>query len=111
MFKEYLVFILIPIASTLISNPVVNHHLVATTDEEPIKDVDPVAPNIVMDIPLTRSKRASWPVISYDYIVYLQDNEYDVGDISNPTTYKEVIISPQSNFWIDEMKDDMISMS
>ena len=27
------------------------------------------------------------------------------------TTYKEAIVSPQSNFWIDEMKNEMTSMS
>ena len=27
------------------------------------------------------------------------------------TTYKEAIVSPQSNFWTDEMKDEMTSMS
>ena len=34
-----------------------------------------------------------------------------MGDVSNPTTYKEVIVSPQSNFWIDAMKDETTSMS
>ena len=34
-----------------------------------------------------------------------------MGDISIPTTYKEAIVSPQSNFWIDAMKDEMTSMS
>ena len=34
------------------------------------------------------------PAISDDYIVYLQEHEYDVGDVSNPTTYKEAIVSP-----------------
>ena len=51
------------------------------------------------------------PAISDDYIVYLQEYEYDVGDVSDPTTYKEAIFSPQSNFWIDAMKDEMTSMS
>ena len=46
-----------------------------------------------------------------NYIVYLQEHEYDVGDVSNSTTYKEAIVSPQSNFWIDAMKDKMTSMS
>ena len=46
-----------------------------------------------------------------DYIVYLQEYEYDVGDVSDLTTYKEAIVSPQSNFWIDAMKDKMTSMS
>ena len=27
------------------------------------------------------------------------------------TTYKDAIVSPQSNFWIDEMKDEMTFMS
>ena len=34
-----------------------------------------------------------------------------MGDVLDPTTYKEVIVSPQSNFWIDAMKDEMTSMS
>ena len=34
-----------------------------------------------------------------------------MGDISDPITYKEAIVSPQSNFWINVMKAEMISMS
>ena len=98
MFKEHLVFILVPIASAPISSSVVDQHLVATTDDEPIEDVDPVTLNVVMDIPLRRSKRACRPAISNGYIVYLQEHEYDAGDVSDPTTYKEAIVSPQSNF-------------
>ena len=64
-----------------------------------------------MDIPLRRSERARRPSISYDYIIYLQEYEYDVGDVSNPTTYKEAITTPQSNFWIYAMKDEVTSMS
>ena len=45
-----------------------------------------------------------------DYIVYLQGHGYDVGDVSYLTTYKGAIVSPQSNFWIDAMKDKMASM-
>ena len=63
-----------------------------------------------MDITLRRSKRAHRPAISDDYIVYLQEHEYDVGDVSDPTTYREAIVSPQSNFWIDAMKDEITSM-
>ena len=43
VFKEHLVFISVPIASTLISSPVVDQYLVAPTDDEPIEDVDLVA--------------------------------------------------------------------
>ena len=81
--------------------PVVDQHPIATTDDESIEDVDPVAPDVnsvaldvAMDIPLRRSERAHRLVVSYDYIVYLQEHEYDAGDVSDPTTYKEVIVSP-----------------
>ena len=87
------------------SIPVVVQHLVATPDNEPIKDVDSisldidlVAPDVIIDIPLKRLKRARRPVISDDYIVYLQEHEYDVGDVSKLTTYKEAVASPQSSF-------------
>ena len=125
MFKEHPVFILLPIASAPISSPIVDQHPIATSDNEPIEDVDPIvvdvglvvadvgliAPDVIMDIPLRSSERERRPSISDDYIVYLQEHEYDVGDVSDPTTCKEVIGSPQSNFWIDAMKDEMTSMS
>ena len=46
MLKEHLVFILVPIASTLIYNLVVYHHLIVTLDNEPIKEVNLEAPEI-----------------------------------------------------------------
>ena len=111
MFKEHLVFIHVPIASTPISSLIVDQHLVAITDDQPIKDVDPIAPYVVMYRPLRRLERARRPVISDDYIVNLYEHEYDVVDVSDSTTYKKVIVSPQSNFWINAMKDEMTSIS
>ena len=73
MFKEHPFFIPMHIASTLIFSPIFDQHLVATTDEEPIEDVDLAAPyvdsvalDVAMDILLRRSKRARRPAISYD---------------------------------------------
>ena len=40
MLKEHLVFILMPIASAPISSPVVYQYLIATLDNEPIKEVN-----------------------------------------------------------------------
>ena len=78
MFKEHPVFILMPIASAPISSPVVDQHPITTTDDEPIEDVDPVAPdvnpialNVAMDIPSRRSNMESRPAISEDYTIYL----------------------------------------
>ena len=76
------------IATAPISSPVVDQHPIATIDDEPIEDVDLVAPNVdlialdvIMDIPLRRSERAHRHVILDDYIFYLQEHEYDVGDV------------------------------
>ena len=46
MFKEFLVFIPMPITSAPISSPVVYQHLIATSDNEPIKEVNLEAPEI-----------------------------------------------------------------
>ena len=118
MFKEHPFFIHVPISFASISSPIVDQHLAATTDDEPIEDVDPVvlyvdsiALDVAMDIPLRRLEKARRPAISYDYFVCLQEHDYDVGDVLDLTTYKEAIVSPQSNFLIDAMKDEMTSMS
>ena len=94
-----------PIASAQISSPIVDQHPVAIPNNKPIEDADPIVPNVdlvasdvIMDIPLRRSKRARRPLISYDYFVYLQEHQYDMGNVSDPTTYKEAIVSLQSNF-------------
>ena len=77
VFKEHSVFNPMPIASVSISSSVVDRHPIVTTDDEPIEDVDLVAldvdlvaSDIVMDIPLRRLERAHRPLISDDYIVY-----------------------------------------
>ena len=81
--------------SALISSPVVDQHPIATTNDESIEDVDPVAPvidpialDVAMDIPLRRLERAHMPAVLDDYIVYLQEHEYEVGDVSDLTIYK-----------------------
>ena len=73
-------------------------------------DIDLIVLDVVMDIPLRRSERERRPTILDDYIVYLQEHEYNVGHVSDLDTYKEVIVSPRSNFWIDVMKDEMTSI-
>ena len=71
VFKEQLIFIPVPIASTPITSPVVDQHQIDTPDNDSIKKVDQEAPDVVTNIPLRRSKRACRPAISNDYIVYL----------------------------------------
>ena len=67
-----------PIAFTPISSHFVDQHPIVTTNDEPIEDIDLVAPDVdlvtpdvAMDIPLRRLERVHSFAISYDYIVYL----------------------------------------
>ena len=71
MLKKHLFFIHVPIASALISTIVVDQHPVVTIDDEPNEDVYPIAPDVVMDIPLRRLEMVHRHVISDDYIIYL----------------------------------------
>ena len=98
MFKECPVFIHVPIAFTPKTGVIVDQHPIATPDNEPIEEVKQEPANVVMDITLRRLERACRPIISDYYTVYLQDHEYDLSDVSDPTIYKEAIVSPQSNF-------------
>ena len=87
-----------PVAFAPTVGPMVDQHLVAIHDE-PIEQAVQEAPDVVIEnVPLRRLERVRRPTISDDYIVYLQEHEYDIGDNSDPTTYKEAITSPQSNF-------------
>ena len=63
------------------------------------------------DATLRRSQRIHRPAISSDYIVYLQEHEFDVGDTSDLSTYQEAITSSQSTLWINVMKDETSSIS
>ena len=46
MFKEHQVFIRVPIASALISSPVIYQHPLTTFDNEPIEEVNLEVPEI-----------------------------------------------------------------
>ena len=50
MFKEHLVFIHVLIASAPISDPIVDLHPIATSDDEPIEEVDSKSLDVIMDM-------------------------------------------------------------
>ena len=58
-----------------------------------------------------RSQRTRRSAIPDDYIVYLQEHEFDVSNSSEPVTFQEAMKSPQSGLWMDAMKDELSSMS
>ncbi|KAJ9709896.1 hypothetical protein PVL29_001400 [Vitis rotundifolia] len=70
----------------------------------------PVDGTVVDGIPLRRSQRVRRPAISDDYMIYLQEHEYDGYDASDPVTYQEAIHCPQFTSWKEAMDDEMNSM-
>ena len=42
-----------------------------------------------------------------DYVVYLQESDYDIGAKNDPETFSQAISCKESNLWYDAMKDEM----
>ena len=62
------------------------------------------------DVRLRKSQRTRRPAVSDDYVVYLQEHEFNVGLSIDPTTFQEATDGPQSSHWIEAMHDEMESM-
>ena len=93
------------------------HHI------EPVETRDPVvetAPNDVhqgsqvQDVAIatqvrrfTRERRSAIPP---DYLVYIGEQDYDIGSVTDPITYEEAVSCPQSELWLDAMRDEIQSM-
>ena len=70
----------------------------------------PADDTAVSEIPLRRSQRVRRAAISDDYMVYLQEHEYDGYDAFDPVTYREAIHCPQFTSWKEAMDDEINSM-
>ena len=60
---------------------------------------------------LRRSTRIKKPVISSDYVVYLQESVYDFGAADDPQVFSQAVNCSNSKLWYDAMKDEMESMA
>ena len=61
-------------------------------------------------MPLRRSTRERRSIISDDYVVYLQEHDFDMGLEDDPISVSQVKQSSDSEKWIEAMKDEMKSM-
>ena len=81
-------------------------------DQAPPNDI--VANEPIIDEPqeiaLRRSVRERRSAISDDYVVYLQESEYDLGIDNDPVSFSEAIESASSTKWLDAMKEELKSM-
>ncbi|RVX03812.1 Retrovirus-related Pol polyprotein from transposon TNT 1-94 [Vitis vinifera] len=63
-----------------------------------------------VQVPLRRSTRERRSTISDDYVVYLQEHEFDMGLEDDPISVSQVKQSSDSKKWIEAMKYEMKSM-
>ncbi|KAH9760840.1 Integrase catalytic domain-containing protein [Citrus sinensis] len=64
-----------------------------------------------VDITLRRSTRTKKPAIPYDYVVYLQESDVNIGAEDDPTSFLQATCSSKSILWYNAMKDEMDSMT
>ncbi|KAL0443938.1 UNVERIFIED_CONTAM: hypothetical protein Slati_2116500, partial [Sesamum latifolium] len=87
-------------------DPVVLH--IPKNVEQPVGQQ---APPENVDATLRRSTRIKRSSIPSDYMVYLQESEFNVGAKNDPETFSQAMISRESNLWYDVMKEEMNSMA
>jgi hypothetical protein len=75
-------------------------------DEEPIPPQEPQEA-----VSLRRSTRERRSTISNDYIVFLQENEFNIGMMEDdPVTLRQALESVNSHKWIKAMDEEIKSM-
>ena len=94
--------------STIQKAPVVNepHH-----EDIPIDPVIQHPQQKNVDITLIRSTRERRLAISSDYIVYLQESNFDISAKDNPIMFSQAMGGSKSTLWYNAMQDEMDSMA
>ena len=60
---------------------------------------------------LRKSTRERRSAIPSNYVVYLQESDYNIGAENDPETFSQAMSSRESNLWYDAMRDEMNSMA
>ncbi|KAI3751205.1 hypothetical protein L2E82_22253 [Cichorium intybus] len=105
--------ILVPIPITVQdSTPTPQHVDVVPIEPEPLHHEIPYNNELVEEAqqPLRRLRRERRPMNYDDFITYLNEVDYDLGQIQDPTSYNEAINSDCSHKWIEAMNDELSSM-
>ena len=63
------------------------------------------------DTTLRRSTRVKRSAISSDYMVYLQESDYNIGAKNDPETFAQAMSCEKSRLWYNAMMDEMDSMN
>jgi len=66
--------------------------------------------DIPQQVALRRSQRDRRSAISNDYVVYMQESDYDIGINKDPVSFSHAVESKESMEWINAMKEELKSM-
>ncbi|RVW37391.1 Retrovirus-related Pol polyprotein from transposon TNT 1-94 [Vitis vinifera] len=77
---------------------------------EPVQVHEELTQQPQVQVPLRRSTRERRSTISDDYVVYLQEHEFDMGLEDDPISVSQVKQSSDFEKWIEAMKDERKSM-
>jgi hypothetical protein len=61
-------------------------------------------------VALRRSQRERRSAISDEYVVYLQESDFDIGSSKDPISFSQVLESVDSTKWMNAMKDELKSI-
>ena len=64
-----------------------------------------------VDATLRRSTRTRKSALPSDYVVYLQESDYNIGAVNDPEMFSQAMSCNESELWYDAMKDEMDSMA
>ncbi|KAL0307710.1 UNVERIFIED_CONTAM: Retrovirus-related Pol polyprotein from transposon TNT 1-94, partial [Sesamum angustifolium] len=83
-------------------------------EQSPTKDNENVEPSTLNNqnqdenVEVRRSSRVKKSAISSDYIVYLQESDFDIGLENDPTSFSQAMSSENFNLWHNAMKEEII---
>ena len=74
-------------------------------------NIPPADINEPCGIALSKPVRVRRPAISDDYLVYLQESDFDYGIDEDYVSFSQAINSDKSDKWINAMKEELKSMA
>ena len=77
-------------------------------NEQPVDQHDPPE-NVEPTLRRSAGERKS--SISNDYVVYIQESNFNVRVVNDLETFSQAMSSNKSKLWFDAMKDEMSSMA
>jgi hypothetical protein len=81
------------------------------THKEQVQNKPTQPPPNEGEVGLRKTSRISRLAIPSNYVVYLQESNFDVGHKDDPKSFSQAMSGDNSTFWFNAMKEEMESMA